>query len=372
MFEFGPDERVYSVLKIGKIVDCLSAEGIPLRAALEGIRLSEAELTSPLTKVSVNQIVQSYRNALKLSQNPGFGFHVGAQFHVSTYGMYGLALLAGVDFRQTVSFALKYYQLTAPLVSVTFEERNARAAWSISVLPFRSLNSPLQDFIVELQFGALLCVHRDLMGPDFRLAQVHLTGRRPAAEARHSRQFGCEVLYEQTQNRFIYPAEWLDKKPALGNPVTHAQVAQICDTLLTEVKQSAGVAGRVRQVLLAQLASPPGANALAAQLGLSPRTLRRRLQDENTTYRELIDALRAETAIRYMRETRLTVENISFLVGFSDPAAFRYAFKRWTQTAPNAFRRSGSPMSGNQPCDGDSVVAAGQDQAGDQAERQAG
>lgn len=347
MFEIGPNEKVYSVFKIGKIVDCLKAEGVPLQSALEGVGISEAELTSPLTKVSTNQIVQSYRNALKSSRNPNFAFDAGSQFHVSSFGIYGLALLSGINFRQMTTFARQYYHLTAPLVDVTFEERNGSATWCITVLPFRPLDAALSDFIVELQFSALLCVHRDIMGPDFRLTQVQLNAQRPSGAARHSQRFGCDVLYEQTQNRLLFPAEWLDRKPALGNPVTYAHLTEICNQLLTELKQNTGVAGRARQVLLANLGSPPDTSALAGQLGLSTRTLRRRLQEENTSYRELIDDLRAQTAIRYMRDTRLTAENISFLLGYSDPAAFRYAFKRWTKTTPGAFRRSGSRTTRN-------------------------
>lgn len=342
MFAVDPDDNVYSVFKIGKIVDCLKAEGVPLQAALQGIRISEAELTSPMTKVSVNQILQSYKNALKFSQNPSFAFEVGSKFHVSTFGIYGLALLSGTDFRQTVAFSQKYYQLTAPLVDVTFEEQDALAIWCITVLPFTSLDDTLRDFIIELQFSALLCAHRDVMGADFCLTQVQLQARRPISGARLAEQFGCEILYEQPKNRLLFPVEWLDKKPALGNSVTYAHVAQICNDLLTELEQNTGVAGKVRQVLLGTLESPPGAETLARQLGLSPRSLRRRLQEENTSYRALIDDLRAQTAISYLRDTRLTVETIAALLGFSDPGAFRYAFKRWTKTTPNAFRRSGA------------------------------
>jgi AraC-like DNA-binding protein len=208
------------------------------------------------------------------------------------------------------------------------------------VLPFRRLDTALHNFIVELQFSALLRVHRDVIGSDFRLKQVQLTSQRPSSDARHAEKFGCEVLYEQPQNRMLFAAEWLDKKPSLGNPVTYAQVTNICDQLLAELKQNTGVAGKARQVLLANIDAPPDVDTLAGQLGLSTRTLRRRLQDENTSYRELIDDVRAQTAIKYMRDTRLTVENIAFLLGFGGPAAFRHAFRRWTKTAPNEFRRS--------------------------------
>jgi AraC-like DNA-binding protein len=340
MFEIGPNEKVFPVVKIAKVVDALKEEGVSLQDALAGVHISEAELNSPVTKVSANQIVQSYRNALKSSQNPGFAFEVGSKFHVSTYGIYGLALLSSVSFRQTVDFAVQYHQLTAPLVAVGFEEQPSTAAWTMAVFPFLQFDAALHAFIIDLQIGAHLCLHRDIMGSAFRPAQVQLVSPRPSWAERQAEQFGCEVLYEQPANKLLFSVDWLDKTPSLGNLVTYAQVAEICDQLLNELKQNTGVAGKVRQILLSNLEQPPGLDALASRLGLSPRTLRRRLQEENTSYRELIDDLRAQIAIRYMRDTRLTVEHIAFMLGFSDAATFRYAFRRWTNTAPSEFRRA--------------------------------
>ncbi|WP_296582293.1 AraC family transcriptional regulator [Xanthobacter sp.] len=340
MFNVGPNEKVFPVVKISKIVDALKDEGVSLQAALAGISISESELNSPLTKISINQIIQSYRNALKCSQNPSFAFDVGSKFHVSTYGIYGLALLSGVSFRQTVAFAVQYHQLTAPLVAVAFEEQPPEAGWLMTVFPFKQIDAELNGFIVDLQMGAHLCLHRDLMGADFHPTQVKLTSARRSWSARHAEQFGYEVLYEQPQNKLVFASDWLDKESSLGNSVIYAQITEICDQLLTELKQNTGVAGRVRRVLLASLDAPPSLDALAGQLGLSTRTLRRRLQQENTSYRELVDDLRAQIAIRYVRDTRLTVEGIALLLGFSDAATFRNAFRRWTNTAPNEFRRT--------------------------------
>ncbi|MFG1225243.1 AraC family transcriptional regulator [Xanthobacter wiegelii] len=340
MFDIGPNEKVFPIVKISKIVDALKDEGVSLQAALAGVSICEDELTSPLIKISANQILKSYRNALKCSKNPSFAFDVGSKFHVSTFGIYGLALLSGISFRQTVAFAVRYHQLTAPLVAVSFEEQPPVATWVMTVFPFKQIDADLSRFIIDLQIGAHLCLHRDLMGPDFHPTQVQLASPRPPWAARHAEKFGCEVLYEQPQNKLVFPADWLDKQPSLGNSVTYAQVTEICDQLLTELKQNTGIAGRVRQALLANLESPPSFDALSGQLGLSTRTLRRRLQQENTSYRELVDDLRAQIAVRYLRDTQLTVEDIAFLLGFSDSAAFRYAFRRWTNTAPNEFRRT--------------------------------
>jgi AraC-like DNA-binding protein len=79
---------------------------------------------------------------------------------------------------------------------------------------------------------------------------------------------------------------------------------------------------------------------VAERLRISSRTLRRRLEQEGTSFRELINELRAHAAIKYVRDTDLTIEDIAFALGFSDAAAFRHAFRRWTKSAPHEYRRA--------------------------------
>jgi AraC-like DNA-binding protein len=71
---------------------------------------------------------------------------------------------------------------------------------------------------------------------------------------------------------------------------------------------------------------------------MSPRTLRRRLQEERKTFQGVLDELRMYVAVKYLRDTALTIEDIADAVGFSDGASFRHAFHRWTQTSPQEFR----------------------------------
>jgi AraC-like DNA-binding protein len=79
-------------------------------------------------------------------------------------------------------------------------------------------------------------------------------------------------------------------------------------------------------------------DAVARRLKIPPRTLRRRLHEEGTSYRALLDELRMQVSLRYLRETQLTVEEIAAALGFSDAAGFRRAFRRWTRRTPIAFR----------------------------------
>src|SRR6202022_3116053 len=107
----------------------------------------------------------------------------------------------------------------------------------------------------------------------------------------------------------------------------------------SELKLNTGVAGRVREIFLANLGQPTNFERVAGHLKMSSRTLRRKLEQEGTSFRELIDELRAHAAIKYVRDTNLTIEDIAFALGFSDAAAFRHAFRPWTKSAPHEYRR---------------------------------
>jgi AraC-like DNA-binding protein len=254
--------------------------------------------------------------------------------------MYGFAILSGIDFRRTMAFAVDYHQLAAPLVDVQFSEQGELAAWTMVPVPYPQVDAELYKFIVELQAGVHVSLHRDIMGQLFCPAELHFTFGRPRGTKKDVEVFGCPVLYGQPENKLVFNTEWLNGTPNLGNEVTNSEVIRLCDRLLSELKLSTGLAGRVREIFLASLGRPMSFDLVAERLRISSRTLRRRLEQEGTSFRELIDELRAHAAIKYVRDTDLTIEDIAFALGFSDAAAFRHAFRRWTKSAPHEYRRA--------------------------------
>ena len=113
----------------------------------------------------------------------------------------------------------------------------------------------------------------------------------------------------------------------------------LCDELQRELAQRVGVAGQVRKSLLATIGRRVDFDEIASQLGMPARTLRRKLQEQETSFCELVGELKSHLAIKYLRDTEMTVEDIAHALGFSDAANFRQAFRRWTETAPQDFRR---------------------------------
>jgi hypothetical protein len=256
MAKLGPHEKLYPVIKIAMIVDALKGEGVSSKEALAGIDISEAQLCSPAVRVSANQIIQSYCNAIRLSRNPHFAYHTGLRFYASAYGMYGFAMLSGTDFRRTMAFVVEYHQLAAPLVDVQFLELDKVAVWTMTPFPFPQLGVPLYRFIVELQAGVHISLHRDFMGQSFGASELQFAFGRPRGSDKDAEVFGCPVRYGQPESKLFFDVGWLNGTPNLGNEVTYSELLQLCDKLLRELKLNAGMAGKVREIFLSCLGRP--------------------------------------------------------------------------------------------------------------------
>lgn len=338
--EPSPDDAVYPVAKIALVLDALAAEGVPIEDALKRLRLSKASISSPATRVSLNQVIDCCCYAAERSRDPHFAYRTGLRFHVSAYGMYGFAILSSVDYRDTMQFAAKYHQLATPLTTLEFTENAGRGIWLLNPLSCPRIDTRLYKFIVEMQFGIVLTLHRDIMGSSFLAREFHVSYF-PAFEAAEYRAaYGAPVLFGQSTNRLLFNSRWLDGTPSLGNEITHSTVVSLCDAQIEEFQLRRGLVGEVRQILMRSLMRPKKFEYVAQSLNMSARTLRRKLHDENSSFRQLVDELRRDMAIRYLRDTALTVEDIAETLGFSDAANFRQAFRKWTKATPHEFKNA--------------------------------
>ena len=136
----------------------------------------------------------------------------------------------------------------------------------------------------------------------------------------------------------MFRSAWLDQAANLGNKTTFAAVVALCDDLLDDLKSRIGVAGEIRALLLRDITNPPTLTAIAELLEVSDRSLRRQLREQGISFRGLLDELRMQIAMKYLRTTRLANEDIALALGFSDAANFRRAFRRWTNKSPSEIR----------------------------------
>ncbi|MCU0685741.1 MAG: AraC family transcriptional regulator [Polyangiaceae bacterium] len=164
----------------------------------------------------------------------------------------------------------------------------------------------------------------------------------PAQRAAYERVFGGRVRFDCTADALLLDASTLELPLRTAQPALAAYLASQAATALS-ARSRVGVEGRVRDLVRGELvAGEASLPRVARRLGVSRRTLQRRLEARGLTFEALVDGVRRSEAELLLRTTSLPILDVSEQVGYSDSRAFRRAFQRWTGTSPAKFR-AGSP-----------------------------
>ncbi|MCT8178878.1 AraC family transcriptional regulator [Variovorax sp. CY25R-8] len=334
------DARVYGPQRIAAVVATLAEDGVAPALTLADSGIDEDALRASATRVSYGQVVAVFRNAVRLATDPATALRAGARMHITSYGMYGYGLLSSPTRAALVEFSLKYNRVMGPVAGAVAYERDGDVAnYTFEVMLSTDPEDALYRFALEFALAAHLRLGRDLLGPDFMLWGLRARYAEPPHVALYRDLFDGPLRFGEDSDRLQVAAPWIDRSSRLPDAVTHAMVTQMCQQVLAELPQGDGTGALIRRTLIEQMPWRfPTIDSMARQLAMHPRALRRRLEAEGTSYRDLLAAVRRGLAIEYLRKTRMTTEDIASRLGYSDAANFRHAFVRWTGSSPTSFR----------------------------------
>jgi len=331
------NEKRYAPYKLIALVEVLNEQGIPPEASLAGTGLSSESLANPETLTSVLQYITVVRNALQLSKTPETPFRTGSQIPLSAYGMYGFALVCSPTIREFFQVAVRYHRLATPLLSLSWREEGDYVSWVLPMNPAVTHPDSLMRFLIEQQFTQL-CTHSRAVVDHCLPIRASLPYSAPSHIHLYRKYLGCPVRFGQPMAELTYPRSILSAKPHMAHRLTSKILQETCDRILGEVKTSTGVAGEVYQIIASTPGHSPTMESIARQLATTERTLNRKLRAEGTSFTQILDDVRCNLAKEYLRSTKLTTDEISELVGFSEAANFRHAFRRWTGSTPARYR----------------------------------
>ncbi|WP_286717740.1 AraC family transcriptional regulator [Thalassolituus sp. UBA2009] len=286
---------------------------------------------------------EQFSGALRESRNeinePGLGLYLGSQLTITTHGLLGLAAMSSPTLGDAARLACQYVATRTPLVSLRLEKKGMQVSLTIDEL--YALGDIRATFLETLTV-TLLAVIDFVAGGQARVSQVNFAFQTPEYSSLYEAFFPCPVRFNQEQNQIILPAADLNIPSRLADIQVQRQAAQQCEQQLKQWQERQKLSGQIRMMLGRAKGRFPGFEQVADELSLSPRTLRRRLAEEGTSYQELLEIWRQEMAHQYLRTTNLSVQQISYLLGYNDPANFGRAFrKRNDGISPLRFRQQG-------------------------------
>ena len=339
--------RARSTRAILAVVGFAANAGVPPPALLSAARLDPTLLAGPDAYLLHSQEVRLWDEAARLTGDRDFGLHLAewiAGCAEELFDVLAFAVRSCATLGEHYRLAGRYMRLVHEGIYLRLEEQQdvARLVHGHYQEPSTPPRHP-----VEGMLALLLLQGRRAIGEEFAPQAVCFTHARPEQVSEQERIFRAPVHYGCPSNELLLDRALLLRPQRHAEPRLLAMLERQLTGYLSELPERRSLQDAVRRCMMDELPErEPGTAAVAAKLHMSPRSLQRRLQSEGTSLAKVLFELRRDLALRYLRDPRIAIGEVGFLLGFLDGAAFQRAFKRWTGSTPAQYRRSAQEGSG--------------------------
>lgn len=307
------------------------------REALErdsGLRLED--LSDQNRRVPFARYVALMRAAKALTGDPALALHYGEQVDIAKVSIVGLIGQASETMLEAFQALNRFVRLIVETDNADGGDRfqlvrDKQGLWMIDA----RLNPHAFPELTESAFAQLIQSPRRVHHDAGLVKAVHFTHEDPGYRAEYERIFEAPVVFGSDRNGALLDEGWINRRVERLPPYAGDLLNAHAETLLADLDSSKTVRGQVEKLLTPLLPTGEASmDTVAAKMGLSRQTLFRRLKAEGVTFEQVLDDLRRRLALHYLNDKKVSVAEASYRLGFSDPAAFSRAFKRWTGASP--------------------------------------
>lgn len=329
------------------LLDLLSAKKINTKPLLNQCKIKSQQLQKHDVKIPSSQFTDFLTLAQEKVPGVEFWFEYGSSLTIAAHGSVGQALMSCENLQETVNLLIRYYQIQFPLLDLSYDFDDTHCI--VQLNRFEEDDEEALDdeengenFGAEILFTTLYNNMRQLVNrPDLSIA-FYFDKPKPGNDELkvYHNYLGNKVTFEKPFPQLRLPIEHLNLPITFSNPVMQKFYVQHCEQLLQEIEAKDDIVNQVRQHILATPGEFPSLDQVSEKMNVSIRTLRRKLDQHDTSFQSILNKIREQIATKYLQTTNLTVEQIAQLVGYSDTSNFRRAFQKWTGTTPSAYRQA--------------------------------
>lgn len=341
VFESGSRTGSYgSVIVVLPLLEHLENRGLDSKAILDRVDIPPSAFEDTRTRLPKRKFEALWQAASEVTGDPAIALRVSTIVRANTLGIIGY--LASVSESRRNAF-----ELVRGLTPVLWEdvECDLESDGEIAIIRCRTGGDPQRSrFTTEYAIGLMVTMSRLLGARRSDPLEARFSYSAPAYADEYERILGLPVRFDAGEDGVVFPISMMDS----SNPTADAALRQLLQRYaadqLAKIPASVRFSQRVRACVHSML--PLGnltAETVAAQLGMSERTLRRRLHGEGTSYQQILNDVRIELARHYLTQEKPGIAEVAQILGFSDQSAFTKAFRRWTGQTPAHFVRLHSP-----------------------------
>ncbi len=328
-------EPTIAVRAVQPVVAALEALGHSSEEVLKAAGISPSALQDSEGRLPHGSMMRWWQRACELTGDEHLGIHLAEAAPLKSFEVHAYAMLSSADLREAYRRASRYQRLIHEATDLVFEEGAHEGVLRHTLPGGRPAPRHPAEFLATLWVR----IGRLVAGEEWRPSLVCFAHREPADLTEHLRMFRAPLRFASGVTAMHVPNSVLDAP----NRNADANLARLLDRyaegLLQQAPGFTNFSERVRAALSKELSGgAPAVAAIAKALHVSQRSLHRNLQNEGTSFRELLEQLRHERATALLANPSCSVAEAGFLLGFSELSSFSRAFKRWTGLSPIEFR----------------------------------
>lgn len=269
-----------------------------------------------------------------------FGLHVGEFAEAGSWSILGYMMMNCRDLWEAFEKSRRYSRIIGNFI----ETRAEQMGNNVRVIFFTPPHTPeMSRHCFDASLSSSMQMIRSLTGAEIRPLEVTFTCAEPASRSEYERFFQGPVLFGQKENSFTLDMSLVHMPIPMANPGLLEYFEKYAENFLVELDRKNEHTRAVTKIILSRLDDEAlSINRVAREMAVSVRTLQNRLEEEGVVFSDLYKDIRKRLAQQYLREN-YTVEQITYLLGFSEPSVFRKAFKKWSGVTPREYRESTLP-----------------------------
>lgn len=338
-FDYEMMRNTVSTDLVTMLIKYASKIGVDPENILMQAGISNSNLSNSYERIELEKFGILWNGVLLASNDPDFGLNFG----ISGYSITGGGILASILKNcQTLEIAIeklfRYHDLSGELSQFELVQQGSQI--SIIIKPFHpGIN--LHRHSAETILAALFSSLNELSGGNITFLEIHFTHPRPENVTLHKEIFQTDLVFGKKLNKLIFEEEFLSQSIFLANDMLLENLQHLADKQINLIKSTNYWSNEVKRKLGEVLLNgdKPEIERLSSELNLSTRNLQSKLKNESSSYQLLLDEVRKDISLLYIEKPQITINDLAFLLAFSDQSAFSHSFKRWTGVSPMEFRK---------------------------------
>ena len=313
----------------------LEANGYDATGIFAAAGIDHIPSNDPLERLTTAQVAALFHEAVKLTGNPAIGLTVARFMHPSTLHALGYSLLASSTLRDCCERLVNYFRLASEQGDIRISEEDDRFCISI-----HALAEGVAFETIDAWHAFLVRLFRLLYKPDFAPTAVSLARPCPPGyEAQYEKSFHAPVTFDALYCEICLDRAAVDDPLMGGNREIAHQNDRIIEDYMAAMDK-ADIIARVKKIIIQTLSSGNcNKQRVANEMAMSPSALQQKLAQRNSSFQDLLNQVRQSLALAYMEQARVSITEMSFMLGFADTSSFTRAFRRWTGKSPRDYRR---------------------------------